>query len=298
MNELAVIRRFNRTYTPRIGALNDSFLGTGLSLAAARLLFEVGPNGATVRDLRRRLGLDSGYLSRLLRELEERRLVALTDDPDDRRRRLCRLTATGRRRWVQLDRRSDEIATHLLAPLTASQRRRLSEALTTADLLIRGSQVTFHTTDPAGVDATAAMTMYFDELDARFPSGFDRTGALDAGAASMGAPHGVFLVATASDGTIVGCGGVQRCGETTAEVKRMWIDADWRGAGIGRRLLGELEQFAAVVGYTEVMLDTNATLTEAIAMYESAGYRPTEQYNDNPYAERWFVKALVPSANT
>lgn len=296
MNELEAIRRFNRVYTPRVGLLDDSFLGTGLPLAAARLLFEVGPNGATVRDLRRRLGLDSGYLSRLLRGLEERRLVTVTADSDDRRRRLCHLTATGGRRWVQLDRRSDEIAMELLAPLTASQRRRLSEALATAALLIRSSEVTFHTTDPAGADATTAMTKYFDELDARFPGGFDRTGALGDGAASMGAPHGVFVVATASDGTIVGCGGVQRCGETAAEVKRMWIDADWRGAGIGRRLLGELEQFAATAGYSEVVLDTNATLTEAIAMYESAGYRPTERYNDNPYAERWFVKALVPSS--
>lgn len=295
MTELEVIRRFNRTYTPRIGALDDSFLGTGLSLAAARLLFEVGPHGATVRDLRRRLGLDSGYLSRLLRGLEQRRLVALTDDPDDRRRRLCHLTATGRRLWVKLDRRSDEIAADLLDPLTTSQRRRLSDALATADLLIRGSEVTFRTADPAGVDATVVMTKYFDELDARFPGGFDRTGALGLGAASMGAPHGVFLVATASDGTLVGCGGVQRCSDTTAEVKRMWIDADWRGAGIGRRLLGELERFATGAGYVEMMLDTNATLTEAIAMYESTGYRPTDQYNDNPYAERWFVKALAPS---
>jgi DNA-binding MarR family transcriptional regulator len=81
MGQLAAVRRFNRIYTPKIGALHDSFLGSGLPLPAARLLFEVGPDGATVRDLRRRLGLDSGYLSRLLRGLEADRLIALTKDP-------------------------------------------------------------------------------------------------------------------------------------------------------------------------------------------------------------------------
>jgi ribosomal protein S18 acetylase RimI-like enzyme len=76
----------------------------------------------------------------------------------------------------------------------------------------------------------------------------------------------------------------------------MWIDPDWRGAGLGRRLLSALERSAAASGYTEVVLDTNATLTEAISMYEAAGYRPTERYNDNPYAQRWFVKPLISGA--
>ncbi len=298
MEEIVAVRRFNRTYTPRIGALDDSFLGSGLPLAAARLLFEIGPDGASVRDLRRRLGLDSGYVSRLLRILEQHRLVSITDDPVDRRRRVCRLTAAGRRRWTRLDARSDEVALDLLAPLTAGQRRRLVEALRTAELLIRVSAVTFEEVDPAGVEATAAMASYFDELDARFRDGFDRRGATGPGAASMGPPGGTFLVAFAADGTVAGCGGVQPHDAGTAEVKRMWIHQEWRGAGLGRRLLAELEHRSHVLGYTTVVLDTNATLTEAIAMYETAGYRPTEQYNDNPYAHHWFVKSLDPPRRT
>jgi DNA-binding MarR family transcriptional regulator len=292
MDQLATIRRFNRIYTPKIGALDDSFLGSGLGLAAARVLFEVGPAGATVRDLRRTLGLDSGYLSRILRSLEANRLVTLHDDPADRRRRICRLTAAGKRRWSRLDARSDEIVADLLGPLTTGQRQRLAEALATAALLIGASTVRFQEVDPGSSDATAALTSYFDELDARFPGGFDRSGAVGEGVATMRPPGGTFLVASADDGTVVGCGGIQTHDDATAEVKRMWIHAEWRGVGLGRRLLAELEQHCAALGYTSVVLDTNATLTEAIAMYEAAGYSPTKQYNDNPYAQRWFTKPL------
>jgi ribosomal protein S18 acetylase RimI-like enzyme len=112
--------------------------------------------------------------------------------------------------------------------------------------------------------------------------------------AAMAPPTGVFLVARTVDGVVAGCGGVQSHVGDTAEIKRMWIDPASRGAGVGRRLLGELEARCRRLGYARIVLDTNATLVEAIAMYESAGYRPTERYNDNPYAQRWFVKELAP----
>jgi DNA-binding MarR family transcriptional regulator/RimJ/RimL family protein N-acetyltransferase len=292
VEHVATVRHFNRTYTPRIGALDDSFLGSGLPLAAARLLFEIGPGGAAALDLRRRLGLDSGYLSRLLRRLEDARLVTVGHDPHDQRRRVCRLTPSGRRRWAQLDRRSDAVVERLLAPLTLGQQARLADALATADRLLRAAAVGFESVDPTGAAATAAMRAYFTELDARFPRGFDPGDALGPGAAAMAAPGGVFLLAVADDGTVTACGGVQRLDRATAEIKRMWVDPHWRGTGLGRRMLTELEQHAARLGYPRVVLDTNATLTEAIAMYTAAGYQPIERYNENPYAERWFAKQL------
>ena len=93
------LRRFNRTYTQRIRALDESFLGTGRPLGVTRLLFEVGPEGATARELRDRLDLDSGYLTRLLRRLSDDGLVDVRPDADDRRRRVVTLTAKGRRAW-------------------------------------------------------------------------------------------------------------------------------------------------------------------------------------------------------
>lgn len=289
---MQVVRHFNRTYTPLIGVLDDSFLGSGLPLAAARLLYEIGPGGAGVLDLRRALALDSGYLSRLLRRLEQSGLITVGPDPVDRRRRICRLTPTGRRRWDRLDRRSDEIAADLLAPLSASQRARLTDALATADHLLQAAAVTFDIVDPTGPAATAAMSAYFAELDARFPRGFDAGDALGPGAASMAAPGGAFLLALTPDARVAACGGVQRHDDDTGEIKRMWVDPTWRGSGVGRRMLDALEQRAQALGYRQVVLDTNATLTEAIAMYERAGYTSIPRYNDNPYAERWFTKPL------
>jgi DNA-binding MarR family transcriptional regulator len=294
-NGVEVVRRFNRTYTPRIGALQDSFLGSGLPLAAARLLFEIGPSGAGVLELRRRLGLDSGYFSRLLRRLESEGLITASPDPEDRRRRVCTLTRKGRRRWDRLDARSDEIAADLLGGLTQAQSARLIAALDTADRLLRATAATFDQVDPTVEPATSAMRAYFAELEARFPGGFDPGDALGPGARPMSAPGGAFLVARVDPGRIVACGGVQRHDEETAEIKRMWVDPEWRGTGLGRRMLAELERVTRGLGYAGVVLDTNATLTEAIAMYLSAGYSPIPRYNDNPYAQRWFSKALRPN---
>ena len=154
MESTAVLRRFNRSYTQRIGALDESFMGLGLPLGSARLLFEIGAEEApTVQRLRARLGLDSGYLSRLLRSLEEQDLVAVEPDPADRRRRLVRLTARGRRTRRKLDDRSEELAARLVAPLSDRQRARLSEALATADLLVRAATVDLEQVDPTDPDA-------------------------------------------------------------------------------------------------------------------------------------------------
>lgn len=293
VDEVAVLRRFNRAYTQRIGVLAESYLGVGRPLGPSRVLFELGRGPVAVLDLRRRLGLDSGYLSRLLRDLEHDRLVTVERDPADGRRRLARLTARGVREWQRLDRRSDDVATSLLAALDARQRADLARALATADLLLRAATVAFEVVDPRTHDAQAAMASYFAELDVRFRGGFD-PGAGGAGkdAESMRAPDGAFVVAR-SDGEVVGCGGVQRVDARTGEIKRMWIHPGLRGAGIGRRMLAELEATARRLGRTRVLLDTNEVLTEAVAMYERSGYRAIERYNDNPYAHHWFEKRLT-----
>jgi ribosomal protein S18 acetylase RimI-like enzyme len=138
------------------------------------------------------------------------------------------------------------------------------------------------------------VSRYFAELDARFPHGFD-PGAPDpvsAGSTDEAAP--TYVVAT-SEGEPVACGGVRPlpdAGEGTCEIKRMWVHPEWRGGGLGARMLRHLEAFGAERGFTRVVLDTNATLVEAIAMYERAGYSRIERYNDNPYAEAFFAKPL------
>src|SRR5262245_29474494 len=169
-----VVRRFNRAYTQRIGALASSFLGTGLPLGAARMLFEIGTGGIGVRELRARLGLDSGYTSRLLRELEHGGLVTVAPDRHDARRRIATLTARGRRRWNEIDGRSDALAGDLLDGLGERQRAQLVDALATAHRLVRLATVAFEVVDPRSPAAVAALEAYFAELDARFADGFEQ----------------------------------------------------------------------------------------------------------------------------
>lgn len=290
---VAALRRFNRSFTQRIGVLDDSFLGTGHPLAEARLLFEIGLcDGATTLDLRRRLGLDSGYLSRLLRALESSESIVVRPDPADGRRRVVELTPVGRAEWIGLDDRSDQLASGLLGPLTTRQRTELHRSLDTARRLLEAASVRFEIVDPSDPAAVTAMSTYFAELDARFVGGFDPGDALTADAESMRAPAGAFVVARIDD-DVVACGGIVRLDDDTAEIKRMWVGAAWRGLGLGARMLHELERRIRERGERRIVLDTNAVLTEAIAMYERHGYRPIERYNDNPYAQRWFAKELI-----
>lgn len=298
--DTSVMRRFNLSYVRRVGALEESFLGSGMPYGTARLLHEigVGPGALTVQTLRTRLGLDSGYVSRILRSLEKSGYVTVSPDPADGRRRVVGLTEAGRARWDDLERRSEERAHLLLDPLTSRQRERLNAALATADLLVRAATVSIETVDPAAPMAAAAVARYVAEVDARFvETGFDPGPAGSSDDGSLRPPHGVFVVAV-SDGAPVAAGGVREY-RGAAEIKRMWVDPSWRGAGLGSRLLRHLEAEARGLGHTEVRLDTHELLDEAITLYERAGYRRIERYNDNPYPTHFYAKALseaIPSA--
>ena len=210
------------------------------------------------------------------------------------RRRLVILTEAGRQRWQDLERRSDEQARLIVEPLTSRQRERLARALTEADLLVRAATVTFEPVDPASPAARDVVGRYFTEIGRRF--GFDPSGETEKDALLLAPPTGVFVVAL-SDGEPVACGGLQAIaplvdGQSVVEFKRMWVHDDWRGAGLGSRLLRHLEDQARELGHHTVRLDTNAALLEAIAMYQRAGYQAIERYNDNPWATHFFEKPL------
>jgi DNA-binding MarR family transcriptional regulator len=284
-----VVRRFNRSYTQRIGVLDDSFLGLGMPLGPVRLLFEIGAAPATAQALRDRLGLDSGYLSRMLRRLERDGLVTVVPDPADRRRRQVTLTPAGRERWAELEHRSDERARLLVDPLTPRQRDRLARALAEADLLVRAATVTFAPADPASEVARDVVGRYFAEIGRRF--GFDPAGETDKDAKLLVPPTGLFVVAV-SDGEPVACGGLHTIAPGVGELKRMWVHDDWRGAGLGSRLLRHLEAESRRLGHDILRLDTNGALTEAIGMYQRAGYLAIDRYNDNPWATHFFEKKL------
>ena len=291
--DVRTVRSFNRLVTERVGALEDRYLATDRPLGEARLLWEIGRGRAEVRELRRRLALDSGYLSRLLQSLEAAGLVRVRRSGDDRRVRLVELTAAGRAERTLLDRRSDELARSFLEPLDEHRRARLVEAMTEVERLLTAPLVAIDVLDPDAPAARACLAAYAAELARRFESGFDpRRNPMPAD--EVRPPSGLFLVATLHDEP-VGCGALKLHGDGPAELARIWVSERVRGLGLGRRLVAELERRAAETGATTVRLDTNGALTEAIALYRSVGYREVEPFNDNPYAHHWFEKPLEPA---
>jgi len=286
------VRLFNRTVTQGIGALTDQFLARDRPLGQARLLWEISPEGSDIRELRARLDLDSGYLSRLLRALEGDGLIAVEASPADQRVRTVRLTAAGRAERAELDRRSDQTAAALLEPLSAGQRARLVAAMTEVERLMRAAAVEVADCDPRHPDARLCLQAYFSELAGRFERGFDPAQSISADDQELTLPAGVLVVARLH-GTPVGCGGLKFHGREPAEIKRMWVAPEARGLGLGRRLLDELESRAAARDVTVLRLETNAALTEAIGLYRSAGYREVDAFSDEPYAHHWFEKWLT-----
>jgi len=290
------VRRFNRAVTQRAGALDDAFLARGRPLGQARVLWETGRDGRDVRDLRARLDLDSGYLSRLLRALERDGLVTVEANEADGRIRTVRLTAAGEAERAELDRLSDGAAASLLGPLTSGQRGRLVRAMAEVERLLAASAIVTGVRDPRDPDARRCLRAYVEELSGRFDGGFDPARSISAADHEMTPPAGLFLVATLH-GEPAGCGALKFHPGAPAEaagIKRMWVAPAVRGLGLGRRLLAELEAHAAERGVRVLRLETNQTLTEAISLYRAAGYREVPAFNDEPYAHHWFEKTLSP----
>lgn len=283
---VAALRVFNRFFTQSVGVLSERHLGLGLTLGQSRVLFEiaqVGPVEAV--GLQTHLGLDPGYLSRRLAELEAAGLVRRRQAKTDARAKLIELTAKGRRQLERLEVASDAKAHALVGDLSQEEQARLRSALTDVQRLLN-PKLEIVPWPADSVEARTCLNAYFAELGRRFPHGFDPAGSVSAAPEELS----VFLVVRAG-GRPRGCGALKRLEPGVAEIKRMWVHPEIRGRGVGRRLLAALEGHAR--GFHTVRLDTSDHLPEAIALYRSSGYREIPPYNDNPYAAHWFEKRLA-----
>lgn len=291
---LQQVRSFNRTVTESLGVLEERFLGRDRPIGAARVLWEIGDDGVEVRALRRRLDLDSGYCSRLLRTLEREGLVEVRADAADGRVRRVTLTDAGRTERAELDRRSDEGAQALLESLPGEEQARLVEAMAQVERLILRARTTVALAPAGSAEVRYCFGRYYEELDRRFESGFDVGRSNPADVADLTPPSGFVLLARIGRDS-VGCGAAKLHEDGVAELKRMWVSPRTRGLGLGRRLLAELERNAAEQGATVARLETNRVLTEAVALYRGAGYREVPAFNEEPYAHHWFEKPLETS---
>lgn len=287
---IAQVRRFNRAVTIRTGALEDSYLGRGRPLGQARLLFDIGVGGSDIASVRERLGLDSGYASRLLKALETDGLVVIEADDNDRRRRLITLTEKGLSERAAYDSLSNGLASSLLDVLGPSQRERLVRAMAEVESLLKVASVSLSIEPEDSPDAKRCVASYYAELAQRFEGGFDPGSGGYAGKPAKAA-GGAFIVARL-EGEAIGCGSLKAFDASTGEIKRMWVAPEARGLGLARRMLEALEAEAQRLGMTRILLDTNRSLVEAQTMYRKSGYREIPPYNDNSYADFWFEKTL------
>jgi DNA-binding MarR family transcriptional regulator/N-acetylglutamate synthase-like GNAT family acetyltransferase len=271
--------------------LDDHFLGRDRPLGESRVLFEIGPRGADLRDLRSRLGLDSGYLSRIVQSLAAAGLIELRTGPRDERVRTAYLTRAGLAEVEEMNRRSDDAAEAILTPLGESQRQRLVDAMAEVHRLLQASGVRIERVDPTSESARWCVQQYFAELASRFEKGFDPERSIPADDAELRPPLGAFLMASV-DGEPVACGAVKLIAPRVGSLKRMWVAGSARGTGLGRRMLLALEAEARELGVTTLRLETNRALAEAISLYQRSGYTQVAAFNADPYADFWFEKRL------
>jgi DNA-binding MarR family transcriptional regulator/N-acetylglutamate synthase-like GNAT family acetyltransferase len=287
---VAIVRAFNRYYTGVIGVLDDGLLRTPYSLIEARVIFELAQRDrAEVTELRRGLGLDAGYLSRLLTRLDENGLVVRERSDEDGRRQLVALTDQGRQAYDLLDRRSAEQIGALLEPLPEPERNRLLGAMSTiATVLDRGagrpaSPATIVIRSPRPGDLGWVVQrhgeLYAAEYgwDASFEHLVMRIVADSfANTAESTEPAREAAWIAELDGERAGCVFCTSKDARTAQLRLLLVEPWARGHGLGGRLVEECLRFARAAGYAEIVLWTNGVLDAARRIYERAGFTLVE----------------------
>jgi DNA-binding MarR family transcriptional regulator/GNAT superfamily N-acetyltransferase len=285
--QVAAVRQFNRFFTQRIGVLDESLLGSGLTLTQARVLFEIGTGeSCTAGELISLLRLDAGYLSRILQEFVDSGLVKRKPSPDDGRRAFLWLTPKGRKKFTELDQQSRRRIGELIGPLSAPQRAQLLHTM-------RALQQTLSVV-PAGGERSVDIRPYragdvgwaIERHGQLYSDEFGWNEEFEALVATLFARFATkhdpaaerFWVAEV-DGERVGCVFVVRSEKdrNTAQLRCLLVDPRGRGLGVGRRLVDECIEFSKSAGYRRIILWTNDVLASARRIYEAAGFFLVEE---------------------
>ncbi len=278
------VRRFNRFFTRRIGVLGEGLLHSPYSLAEARVLFEVAHGeGLTASDLVRDLGLDPGYLSRILARLGQRDLVDRVSSEADGRRRLLRLTAAGEEAFSLLDRRSREEVAGMLGGLSEEDQRGLLDATRTIEDILSGDAVSpepflLRRQEPGDM---GWVVQRHGELYAREYGWDERFEALVARIVADFVdsydPDKERCWIAEANGNNVGCVFVVRESDEVAKLRLLLVEPDARGMGLGARLVEVCIRFARDRGYRKLVLWTNNVLHSARHIYEEQGFKLVEE---------------------
>ena len=286
------IRRFNRFFTRRIGALREGLLHTPYSLTEARILFEIANHDdLSASDLSRELGLDPGYLSRILAGLERHGLIEKTPSESDARRRLLALTPKGRDAFSLLDVRSREEVGEMLGELSEEEQRRLLEAMRAIERILdkgfKYSEPFFLRTHEPG--DMGWVVHRHGELYAREYGWDERFEALVAGIVADFInnldPAKERCWIAEMEGERVGCVFVVKASDEVAKLRLLLVEPKARGLGLGSRLVEECIRFARSRGYKTLTLWTNSALDAARHIYEEQGFMLVEEEEHHSFGK-------------
>ena len=314
------IRRFNRFYTQKIGVLQEGLLDSAYSLAEVRVLYELAhwrdgadreattPSSSASR-LAARLGLDEGYLSRLLRGFEKQRLIVRKPSPNDGREQILSLTPRGRKAFVPLELRSRQQVAAMLAPLSDLERSRLAAAMTTIEQALgprpakpKTTAYALRSLQPGDIGWVTHRhgVLYAEEY------GYDEH--FEALVAEIAA-HFVQAFDVERErcwiaergGEILGCVFLVSRSPTVAKLRLLLVEPDARGLGLGARLVDECIAFARQAGYRKIVLWTQSELLAARRIYEQRGFRRIAEEAHHSFgrdlvAETWELRLSRKSA--
>jgi DNA-binding MarR family transcriptional regulator/GNAT superfamily N-acetyltransferase len=283
------VRRFNRFYTRRIGVLSEHILDSAFSLTEVRVLYELAHRPAiSMTDLGRELGLDAGYLSRVVTRFERRGLVTKRRSADDGRVAQLELTKKGRATFEPLNAAALDEIKAMLRGLSSPAQHQLVAAMTQIEGALTAAPASYVLRDPQPGDLGWVVhrhgALYADEygwnqdfeaLVAGIVADYMRDRDRDAERCWI----------AEQNGSVVGAVFVMRHDATTAKLRLLYVEPSARGMGIGRRLVDECIRFARRVGYTELALWTNSVLVDARKLYQAAGFRLVDEERHHSFGK-------------
>ncbi|HEY1796959.1 MAG TPA: GNAT family N-acetyltransferase [Stellaceae bacterium] len=294
---IAAVRRFNRAYTQRIGVLDEGFLDTPFSLTQGRVLYELAEeDGVTAKDIADKLGLDPGYLSRMLRAFQQYGLVESRRGPADGRRKVLSLTPTGHAAFAPLDRNAKAGIARMLAPLSTARQEALTAAMARMIALLDGAAeapITLRPHRPGDIG------WIIERHGALYAEEYGWNSEFEAMVAAIGAallhdfnPRREACWIAGRGGERLGSVALARRADAVAQLRLLLVEPAARGHGLGARLVHECLDFARGAGYRRIMLETYGALAAARRIYAAVGFRLSEEHPERAYghdlvAEVW-----------
>jgi DNA-binding MarR family transcriptional regulator/GNAT superfamily N-acetyltransferase len=277
----AIIRGFNRFYTHQIGVLQEHLLQSDFSLTELRVMYELSSRGdLTSADLCQMLGLDAGYLSRLISGFEKKGLIQKVRSVTDARAVQLHLSDLGRAVLAPLENQTQQEVIALLKALPEPQQQQLTAAMQRIQTLLQGRTPSYLLRDPQPGD----MGLVVQQQSALYAREYNWNWEFEALVSEIVAkylrefdPASERCWIAEKDGEVVGSVFVVRHDETTAKLRMLYVDASARGMGIGQRLVDECLRFARNAGYKSMLLWTVDALTDARRLYQKAGFNLVDE---------------------